>query len=183
MGVFRNHINGLPVLYVDTNNYEKLLNDYMIINHGNHKWKYADNSFYLKTPKGIEINTVIPISSGTENESYVGIFAKIIILNESHIDIIRGMRSTSFWQKTDTAVKINKIATYKLEPSLIPYVSMRLNLENSSKSRIIVLFIPRDSSKAIQIVRQSNILVTRHPCKRTIYLIENQADDNYYEEE
>ena len=182
MGVFRNHIPGLPDLYINTNNYEKLLNDYMVINHSDLKWEYADKSFYLKTPKVIEINTAIPISAGTNNESYVGKFDKIIILNESHIDIIRGVQATSFWQKTDTAVKIEKITTYKLGHTLIPYVSMGLNLENSSKSRIMVLFLPKDNSKAIQVVRQNNILVTRPPCERTIYIIESQADDHFYDE-
>jgi len=183
MGVFRNHIRGLPDLYIHTNNYEKLLHDYMVTNYSDFKWVYAGNSFYLKTPMGVEINSVIPISAGTNKESYVGKFNKIIILNESHIDVIMGEIATSFWQKTDTAVKIEKIAAYKLGRTLLPYISMRLNLENSRNSRVIVLFIPKEKSQAIQIVKQEKVLFTGHPCKRTIYIIENQHDNNVDDEE
>ena len=180
MGVFQNHIRGLPDLYIHTNNYEKLLHDYMTINYSDFKWVYAGNSFYLKIPMDVEINSVIPISAGTNTEAYADKFDKIIILNESHIDITKGEQATSFWQKTDTAVKIEKIATYSLGRSLLPYISMRLNLETSSKSRVIVLFIPIDRSQAIQIVKQEKVLSTRHPCKRTIYIVD---DDNIEEED
>jgi len=179
MGVFRHHISGLPDSYLITKNYEKLLHDYMATNYSNFKWERADDSFSLKTPKAVEISSSVTISAGTNRETNIGIFDKIIILNESHIDITRGIPATSFWQKTDTAVKIEKIATYKLGHSLLPYVSMRLNLEASSQSRVIVLFIPVDRSHAIKIVKQEKVLTTRQPCTRTIYILnDNSIEDD-----
>jgi len=175
MGVFRHHIRGLPDSYLLTKNYEKLLHDYMATNYSNFKWERADDSFNLKTPIAVDNSSSVTISAGTNKETNIGIFDKIIILNESHIDVTRGIPATSFWQKTDTAVKIEKIATYKLGRSLLPYVSMRLNLEASSQSRVIALFIPVDRSHTIQIVKQEKVLSTRQPCKRTIYILDDTS--------
>lgn len=181
MGMSLDFVQGLPEgYYLARNNNDAVIAEAVKRHTGRSAWHYARDNFYVKAPNVAENVSVVPVTIGMAGVQKGVYYNKLIVLLEEHVNVLvtRGRNveiphrnrqvPINLKLKTISAVKQKWVATYDfMRPTMS--VSMRLNLSNVVKAKVLALLVPADKTKAVQVIRHNNPIRVHH-CDSIIYV-------------
>ena len=169
-----NLIRGVPEIYVDITKNESVVDDFLNKTYGEDNWQIDDGTNYFEAEHITENVSSSPITIGSYSESSAGKFSEINIYVESRIMVLKSKRyiseyiprygnkiSSSIFSFLDNAAAIDKLATFKLGNTSLPYIQTRINYFRYSsnlqqKVTVFAAFVPRNKASPVLIVKPTH---------------------------